>query len=97
MMHGQRNIKICNAEQAKRIYQYKNTKTKLYKSNASIWYNKICRTRKLTPAYANIKIKETNSRCQRTKDAAIRFRINQELKFQYDKNSSSMKDYTNST
>jgi hypothetical protein len=44
-----------------------------------------CRTRKSTPAYANIKIKGTNSRCQRTKDAAIRSRINQELKFQYAK------------
>jgi hypothetical protein len=37
------NIKMCNTEQAKRIYQYKNTKTKLYKSNGSIWYNKIFR------------------------------------------------------
>jgi hypothetical protein len=34
MMHGQRNIKICDAKQAKGIYQYKNTKIKLYKNNA---------------------------------------------------------------
>jgi hypothetical protein len=26
MMHGQRIIKICNAEEAKRIYHYKNMK-----------------------------------------------------------------------
>ena len=39
-MHGQQNIKICNAKQAKHLYRYKNIKTKLYKCNAAIWYNK---------------------------------------------------------
>jgi len=81
-MHGQKNIKLCIAEQTKRVYLYKNIKIKLYKNNAAIWYNKICRTRHVTPTYANINIKGTSSRCPRTKDAAIRFRINQELKFQ---------------
>ena len=83
MMHGHKNIKLCNAEQAKRVYKYKNIKLKFYKNKAAIWYNKICRARHLTPNYANVNIQGTNSRCQRTKDAAIRFRINQELKFQY--------------
>jgi hypothetical protein len=82
MMHGQKTIELCNAEQTKQVYQYKNTKIKLYKNNAAIWYNKTCRARQLTPTYVNIKIKGTNSRCQRTKDAAVRFRINEELKFQ---------------
>jgi len=50
MTHGQKKIKLCYAEQAKRVYQYKNTKIKLYKNNAVIWYNKICRTRQLTPS-----------------------------------------------
>ena len=39
-MHGQKNIKLHNAEQAKPVYQYKNTKIKLYKNNAAIWYKK---------------------------------------------------------
>jgi hypothetical protein len=43
MMHGQRNIKLCIAEQAERIYQYNNSKIKLYKNNVAIWYTKICR------------------------------------------------------
>jgi len=43
MMHGQKNIKLYNSEQAKGVYQYKNTKIKLYQNNAAIWYNKICR------------------------------------------------------
>ena len=41
MRHGQKNIKLCNVEQAKRVYQYKNIKIKLHKNNAAIWYNKI--------------------------------------------------------
>jgi hypothetical protein len=41
--HGQQNIKFGNAKQAKQIRQYKNTKTKLYKTNAAVWYNKTCR------------------------------------------------------
>ena len=35
-MHGQQNVKICDANQAKQIHQYKNTKMKLYKSTAVI-------------------------------------------------------------
>ena len=37
-MHGQPNIKICNAKQAKQIFQYKKIKIKLHKNNAAIWY-----------------------------------------------------------
>ena len=58
MTDGQKNIKLRNAKQAKRVYQYKNTKIKLYKNNAAIWYNKTCRTRQLTPTYAKININE---------------------------------------
>ena len=50
-MHGQRNIKFCNAKQAKQTYQYKNIKTKLYKNIAAIWYNEACRMKQLTPNY----------------------------------------------
>ena len=38
-MHGTTNIKFIDAQQAKLAYQYKNTKRKLYKTNAAIWYN----------------------------------------------------------
>ena len=40
MMHGQQNVKFCDAKQAAQTYKYKNIKTKLYKNNAAIWYNK---------------------------------------------------------
>ena len=39
-MHGQKNIKFCDAKQ---VYHYKNIKLKLYKNNAAIWFNKTCK------------------------------------------------------
>ena len=53
MMHGRENIKLINAEQAKPVHQYKDTKIKLYKNNAAIWYNKTCRTRQITQSALN--------------------------------------------
>jgi len=52
-MHGQRNIKLCDAKQ---VYHYKNIKLKLYKNNAAIWFNKTCKAKHLTPTYTSIKI-----------------------------------------
>jgi len=40
---------FINAKQAKETYQYRNIKGKLYKTNAAIWYNKICREKQPTP------------------------------------------------
>jgi len=48
-MHGV-TTKIGNAQQA-RINNCKNTKLKLLKSNAAIWFNKICRAKQLKPNY----------------------------------------------
>jgi hypothetical protein len=42
-MHGSMNIKFINTKQAIEIHAYKNTKRKLYKTNAAIWFNKTCR------------------------------------------------------
>jgi len=71
-MHGQQNIQICGAKEAMQVHQYKNTKIKLYKSNAAIWYNKTSRIKQLIPTYVNIRVNVNNIRCQRTKNAAIR-------------------------
>ena len=35
---------------------YKNIKLKLYKNNAAIRFNKICKAKQLTPTYASIKV-----------------------------------------
>jgi len=53
-MHGPLHVKCVNAKQAKETYQYRNTKEKLYKSNAAIWYNKICTEKQLAPNYISI-------------------------------------------
>jgi hypothetical protein len=54
-MHGENNIKFVNTQQARLVYGYRNTKEKLLKTNASIWFNKVCRTEQLQPRYNNIK------------------------------------------
>ena len=38
------NFKIVNAQQEKDIYNFKHTNEKLYKINASIWFDNMCRT-----------------------------------------------------
>jgi len=42
-MHGPVNIKFVSAKHANDTYQYRNIKGKLYKANAAVWYNKICK------------------------------------------------------
>jgi len=55
------NIKFIEAKQAKEIYQYKNIKSKLYRTNAAIWYKKkTCRQKWLTPTYVNKHINGKN-------------------------------------
>ena len=39
MMHRTMSLKFIDAKQDKDIYNYKNTKRKLYRTNTAIWYN----------------------------------------------------------
>jgi hypothetical protein len=55
-MRREHNIKFINAQQARMVYGYRNIKEKLLKTNASIWFNKICRSEQLQPKYVNIKV-----------------------------------------
>ena len=55
-MHGEYNIKYIDAQQASQTYKHRNIKVKLQKTNAAIWFNKICRAEKLQPTYINIKV-----------------------------------------
>jgi hypothetical protein len=72
-------------QQANPTTQFMNTKIRLLKANAAIWFNKVCRSKHLTPNYINIKVSGNNKQGNLTKTAATRYRINQELKFQYRK------------
>jgi len=49
-------MKIGNAQQARINNNCKNTKLKLLKANAAIWFNKMCRAKQLKPNYINIRI-----------------------------------------
>jgi len=78
-------IKIINVQQARLNNIYKNTKLKLLKTNVAIWFNKICMDRQLKPKYISLKINGQKQQDKRTTTHAIRFCINQEIKFLYKK------------
>ena len=42
-MYGSMNTKFIKTKQAIEIHAYKNTKRKLYKTNAVIWFNNVCK------------------------------------------------------
>ena len=54
-MHGE-TVKFTGTQQAKPYNIYKNTKLKLLKTNAAIWFNKIYRKNHLQPKYISLKI-----------------------------------------
>jgi len=58
-MHGTK-VKIIEAQQAKFCNNYTNTKLKLPKTNAAIWFNKECKTKQVTSKYINIKVNGNN-------------------------------------
>jgi hypothetical protein len=78
-MHGHTNIEFVNAKQAKERYQYRNSKEKLYKTNAAVWCNKLCREKQLTPNYITIKVNDKNSQCQKTIKGATQYHLNQPI------------------
>jgi len=71
-MYGTMNLKFISAKQASEVYKYKNTKQKLHRTIAVIWYNKSCRDRNIKPYYVNIRIKGNNKQCKNTMKTAIR-------------------------
>ena len=77
-----RQIRQCQTGKGNiiRTYQYRNTKEKLYKTNAAMWYNKASKVNKqLTPNCTSIKMNGKNSQCRKTIKAATHYRLNQEL------------------
>ena len=79
-MHGM-NVKIIEAQQARLFNRYKNTKLKLLKTNAAVGCNKMYKFRHLKPKYINIKINGKKSQDKKTTTNAIKYRINQEIRF----------------
>jgi len=83
-MHRER-IKIVNAKQAKLYNNFRNTKCKLIRTNAAIWFNKMCKIKQVKPGYIHIKINGRKQQDKKTTKQAIRYRIDQEIKFLYRK------------
>jgi hypothetical protein len=83
-MRGGTTIKIIYAQQTKLRKKYKNTKLKLLKTNAAIWFNKMCRIKQLQPNYINIRIHGNKLQDKKTTTNAVRYRLNQEIKFLYE-------------
>jgi hypothetical protein len=65
----------------KELYAFRNTKRKIYKTNAAIWFNKLCRERQITPGYICIKINGSKQQDKNTLKMATRHRLGQEIKF----------------
>ena len=83
-MQGER-IKIVDAKQARLLNNFKNTKCKLLRTKAAIWFNKMCRIRQIKPNYINIRINGQKQQDKKKTTQAIKYRINQEIKFLYPK------------
>ena len=63
-MHGM-YVKIIEAQQARLCNNSKSTKLKLLKTNAAIWFNKMCKIKHLKPNYINIKINDKSHKTRR--------------------------------
>ena len=67
------------------IHRYVNLKRKLYNCNASVYFNKQCLKRSLTPSYANIKVPNTSPAYRYTQQKIPNTRIKDEVRYLYSK------------
>lgn len=84
------NIKFYTASQAKQFHGFLNTKIKLHKVIANLWYNKQCLVNKVIPKYAILKYKSNSQAANKTKRQFQYQRIKNEIKFLHKK-----KEYLN--
>jgi len=73
------------ASQARTIFQYKNTRTKILKCCANIYFNKQCLIKKFIPVYANIKLPNTSPAARITQKKVHIIRIKDEIRLLYKK------------
>ena len=78
------NIKSI-AGQGRTINLYKNTRSKLLKCCANIYFNKQFLAKKVIPSYVNIKFQHTSPVAQFTSKKAQPIRIKDEIKFLFKK------------
>ena len=80
--NGMASIKFI-ASQARTIFQYKNTRTKILKCCANIYFNKRCLIKKFVPGYANIKLPNTSPAARITQKKVHIIRIKDEIRLLY--------------
>jgi hypothetical protein len=85
-MYGMEYVKTIYAQQTKLNNNYTNTKYKLLKKKAAMWFTKIRGSSHLTPKHVNIRIKGNNQRNKNIKITAVKYRLNKEIRFLYKKN-----------
>ena len=78
-----KQFKIVDSSQARLVNQYTNTKRKLLRINAHIWFNRTCKSKNITPNYAKQKLKDSTHAAKLTQKQLTKVRINNELKFLY--------------
>jgi len=74
------NLKFT-AGQGSSINQYKNTRSKLLKCCANIYFNKQCLPKKIIPNYAKLKFQNISPAAQLTSKESQITRIKDEIKF----------------
>jgi hypothetical protein len=65
-VNGHELFKHDKCQKAKVTNAYKNTKEKLHRTNATIWFNKLCRSYHLKPNYIKITINGHTKQCHNT-------------------------------
>ena len=83
-MHGS-TMKLSNAQQAKICNNHQNTRLKLLKTNAAIWFNRMCKIKQLKPNYIHFKTNGKTPQDIKTVSQTIQCRITQEIKFLHKK------------
>jgi hypothetical protein len=58
-------------------------KWKLLRTNAHIWFNRMCQNKYIITKYAKLIIKVTSKAIKRTQRQATKLRINNEIKYLY--------------
>jgi hypothetical protein len=84
-MRGVNSVKLISDQQAKGTSIFKNTEGELLRTNAAIWFNKICKIDHLIPKYIHSKVGANNQQSKNAELAATKYRLRQEIKFLYKK------------
>jgi hypothetical protein len=79
--NGMSSTQIITASQARDVKQYNNSKSKVLKCCANIYFSQQCLKQNLTSNYTKIKIPNTTPAATLTKHKIVKLRIKDEIKY----------------